>query len=357
MPNPVLFGFWDLQHLFAQRATNQRIPEITTAVDRSIAEHNRQFAAFMALFVRRTTEYKLRYVTRGSDRLQPLDENGRALPTMSPKSTYDVDFPIQDAGTAWGTNRITRLKMTVEEANQITAEKVQADMAWVWDHMMAALMANASWAFTDKEHGALNIQPLANGDGTLYARRNSFVLSADNHLLFQAAAISNSSGANPFPNIRQELIEHPENGNVVLSLIPPGLLTATEGLADFVGYDDPDIAPGQDAPRLIGRLQAQTPAEIIGKTDGNWIGVWDQVPDNRIISTTIGGEPTLGMREHPEAELQGFLRVDDRNDLPYYESHYVRHAGFGAWNRTGSTVTAVGESSYVVAPGFASPMP
>jgi hypothetical protein len=62
------------------------------------------------------------------------------------------------------------------------------------------------------------------------------------------------------------------------------------------------------------------------------------------------------MREEPEAGLQGFKRVAQRNDHPFYEDQYLRIAGFGAYNRIAAVVYRIGNASYAIPSGFTSPM-
>src|SRR5688500_13056238 len=98
MANQVLWGFYDLQGIFDQRV-NDNVTEVSAGIDASVAEHNRQMDAMLALFVTRTIEFKVRFRTATTANLQPLDQNGRALP-IRPSGYYETAFPILDAGTA-----------------------------------------------------------------------------------------------------------------------------------------------------------------------------------------------------------------------------------------------------------------
>lgn len=354
MANVVLYGFLDLQSVFAQRVTDDMIPVVNAAVDRSIAEHNRQMNALINLFVTRTTRFQERYTTPGNETLQPGDENGRYLPTKGGGS-YDVAYPLQFAGTAWGANRTARLKMTVEEVNNQLAAKMNADKRWVRNHILAALLADATWTFTDKEHGALTIQPLANGDGTLFSMLSGSDAGADDsHLLGQAGAIAND--ANPYPTIYDELMEHPENGGEVIAFIPNGLRATTEALTNFKEAIDPDITPGLSSDRLTGSLGVPVPGVVLGKVDRVWVVEWKVLPASRIVAVTTDGERPVAMREQPEPELQGFQRIGTRSDVPYSEDQYERQAGFGIRNRVGAVVMEIGDASYDTPTGWASPL-
>jgi hypothetical protein len=101
------------------------------------------------------------------------------------------------------------------------------------------------------------------------------------------------------------------------------------------------------------------PGTVIGKHDsGVWIVEWTSVPAGYILATMTEAEPALAMRQEPEASLQGFYKVpEDRNDHPFYEAQWARHAGFGAWNRVGAVVYRIGNGTYAVPANLTPPIP
>lgn len=356
MANQVLYGYHGLEDIFGQRITDAMVPQINNANQLSVDEHNRQLDALYGLFIRRTTDYKVRYQSATNARLQPLNENGRARPVQI-SGYYETAFPLQEAGIAWGANYRTRAKMTVEEANNITATMLAADIRWVRDHILAALYANATWTFDDPQHGDLTIQPLANGDTVTYNIVSGTDAGAtDTHQLATADAIADAT--DPFDDIYAELTEHPENTGEVVALIPTNLKSAVMGLAGYYPANDPNIQLGGNTAQLTGRLGVEVPGTVIGYHDaGVWLVEWQHMPSNYIIATTTGGERPIAMREEPEAELQGFRQVATREDHPFWESQWLRIAGFGAWNRVGAVVMRIGNGTYAVPTNYGSPMP
>src|SRR5690349_4717566 len=326
MANQVLYGFIGLKDVLGQRLSTVDAELITGAIQQSVDEHNRQMDALMSLFVSPVTSATERYKQTGPARLQPLDENGRA-------------------------------QMTVQDANDATAQMLEADMRWMRDHILSALFASATWSFTDPQYGTLTVQPLANGDTVTYAVQTGADSGAtDTHQLAQANAIGAGSD-NPFPTIRNELLEHPENSGDVIVFLPTGLKAATQALATFNPIADPNIQPGSGTDRLVGTLGVATPGNLIGYEDsGVWLIEWPSLPANYMIATTTGGDRPVGMREDPEAELRGFKRVAERDNHPFYESQWLRRAGFGARNRVGAAVIRVGNGTYAVPTGYTPPM-
>lgn len=354
MANQVLYGFYNRRDLLDQRVTNENIPEFNQAIDATLAEHQRQFNAFVSLFADRSTDYTRRYRQAIATRNQPLDENGRARP-IKRAGYYDIAFPIWSSGNAWGADYITRAKMTGQEVNDILGAMITGDIRWMRDQMLAALYADASWTFPDPEWGSLTIQGAANGDSVKYLIMNGSDAGAtDDHILAQASSIDNSN--NPFDNIYTDLTEHPENSGQIISLIPTNLKADVEALTAFTDYDDPDITPGDDTATLTGTLGVSTPGTVIGKANKVWIVEWPSLPDNYIISVASDGPRPLVMREDPEEELRGFNRVAERDDYPFYESQYLRRAGFGGQNRVAWRVDRIGNGTYAVPTGYTNPM-
>lgn len=354
MANALLYGFSQLKDLANQRAVEVRGDVLQAAIINSVAEHNREINALVGLFCKPTTEYSFKFRGASAGRLQAGDENSRALPTKG--SVYDVAFPIQKGDDAWGANKITRTKMTVQDVNNAVSNVLSHDATWVRDHVMAALFYNSTgWTFNDPQYGSLTIQGLANGDAVTYFKSGGGP-AADTHQLAQAAAIADAT--NPYPTIYSELIEHPENsGGDIITFIATDQVATTQALAAFIDIADPNIRPGNSSDSIVGTPGVSVPgsARLLGRTANQWVYEWASVPSGYLISVATGGEPPLAMRQDPEAELQGLVR-DTREDFPFAEEQYFRRAGWGAWNRVGAVVTRTGNGSYAIPTSFGSPM-
>ena len=351
----ILYGVLNELDLANKRVTEVGVSTVMTAVDRSVAEHDRQMRALLRLFVRQTTDFKTRFRSAAAARLQPLDESGRARP-IKPAGQYDLAFPIQAGGAAWGTDYVTSIKMTVADVAEITGLMQDADMRWMRDHLLAALFYKSStnpWTFNDRAHGDLSIYGLANGDTVTYTiLSGADAGTTDDHLLGSATLT-----ATVFQNIYTELKEHPENRGEVITFIPTAGKATVEGLTGFYPIADPNLRVGTGNTTLIGSLDVPLPGMIIGYIEGCWVVEWPSMPDNYIIGVTSEGDKPIAMREDEEPELQGFKKVAERNDYPWYESQWLRRAGFGAWNRTGAVVYRTNNATYASPTNYGSPMP
>lgn len=356
MANQVLYGFENLSDRFLERVSDSLIPVVNTAIEATLAEHNRQLNTFLALFADTTTDYSRRYRTPTANRLQPLDENGRARPIRT-AGYYDIAFPMHEAGTAWGQTYQASLKNTVQDVNNRMATLLYGDIMWMRDHVFAALYNNANWTYTDEEHGALTVKPLANSDSDTYLIQTGAQSgTTDTHYLAQANAIDDSN--DPFPAIYTELTEHPENGGQVIAFIPSGLKASVQGLTSFYTSNNAIVDPGPNAARVAQTLNAAVPGVQFGVHDsGIFLVEWSAMPANYIIAVTTQGDRPLAMREDTVPQLRGFNKVAERNDYPYFESQYLRKAGFGAQNRVGAVVQRIGSGSYAIPTGYSSPMP
>jgi hypothetical protein len=355
MATPVLLnGFSNLKDVVNERVTENLIPVVTDAIDQSIAEHNKVTEDMLRLFVTPITDFKIRYKSQAAAKLQPLDEHGRAR-KIKTTGSYELGFPLRQAGTALGDTRIAIAKMTVGDVNAKIAAILDADKRWLRDGILGAMFDNAGYTFSDDEHGDLPVKGLANQDGTLYLLRSGAEDGAEaNNYRFQSTLVTANS---PLPTIHRDLTAAPENagGGEVITFVASDLEDDIVALADFVDFEDADIRAASTREVLTGRLGVSVPGEVLGKSGKNWIVRWDSLPSSYMISMITAGPRPIAMRQHPEAELQGFNRVATRNDDPYYESQYVRYAGFGAWNRVGAIVTKIA-ASYAVPTNFEQPM-
>lgn len=355
MASQVLYGFYNLQDLFNRRVTEVGVDVVETAVQTTMAEHNRQLEAFRSLFATTTTEYKTRFKSAAASRLQPLDENGRAR-KVKPGGAYDIELPIKMAGTAWGANFVTLAKMRVEDVNAAMVTLTRGDIEWMRDNMLAAIFSDADYIVTDEEYGDLTIRGMANGDATKYQIQTgaSDGATAD-HYLAQVNPIADGAD-NPFPAIYNKITAHPENSGEVIVLVHTDEVASIKALTNFVEYADSNITLGANADQLTGRLNVAVPGRIIGYVDGCWIVEWGRMPSGYMVAVSENGDRPLSMRQDVETALQGFIKVAERNDYPFYESQYIRRAGFGGWNRVGAVVYRIGNAAYAVPGGYESPL-
>jgi len=355
MANTLAYGFVGLESIFAEKLEDVNVQIVMDAITQSVDEHNRQVTAMTGDMFAFTDQYKVRFQQPGSGTLQPLDEWGNPMPVKS-AGFYDVAFPIQGGGTAWGDNRVSRALMTVDDVNRLVLDSLQRDADWIKRHMLAAIFDNTTWTYSDPSHGSLTVQPLANGDAVTYVKRSGAV-AVDTHHLAQAAAIADAT--NPFDDIYLDLTEHPVNANgQVVCYVPTSNKAAVEGLAGFVEIGDPDVNEGVNTATISGRIDRGWGDEVIGKVNKCWIVESGILPDNYIVSNVRGAAPPLWARQYTASSLQGLITENHSPDGNMQEQRYIRYLGFGSYNRVGAMVNFIeaGDTTYDIPAGFAQPL-
>ena len=362
MANLLNYGFLSLEDLYAQRVNTVGIDRVYGAVQDSVDEYNRVVNAMMNGMVERTTMVQEYIELPGGGTLQPLTPDGNPLPIV-PSGQYTAGYPIHGAGTAWGTNRITREMLTVQEADRFTDDAFQKDADWRMRHLLAAILDETTWTFTDKYGGngtkglgALSVLPLANGDSVTYMRRGGSS-STDDHYLATASAIADN--ANPYTGIRAELIEHPTNTGPFVAYVSSSLIATTAALSEFVELNDMDVLyDGEDnlpnAPASI----LGPGDEILGKLKSSniWIVEWSRIPDGYIIAQALGAGPFVKMRELPVESLQGLFTEGFDVDGNHTGQRFLRWAGFGVANRVAAVVQQIGNGTYQIPSGYDAPL-
>lgn len=365
MANNNIYGFVSLQDLYDQRVSSVGLERVYSAINETLAEYTNILNEIMAAWVVRTTVAQIQFELPGSGTLQPLDEWGNPLP-VQPSGSYQVAFPIQGGGTAFGDNRVSRAMLTVEEVARMTDDATRRDKDWMIRHILAALYTPATWPYFDKVGadgsskglGNITIQPLANGDSVVYGRKAFKAAATDNHYLAQANAIDDAN--NPFPTIRTELAEHPSNSGPYVAYVPSNLVTSIGGLTEFVEAGDPDINLGANADTVTNPgAQVLGPGQtVLGKTkSGVWVVEMEMLPDNYMLAFALGAGPVLRMREYPAAELQGLFPEYHSPDGNVAITRLLRYTGFGVANRVGALAYRIGNAAYGAGPtGYIAPL-
>lgn len=362
--NLTAYGFLELKDLFGQTIQQTGAPTVQTAVVESLAIHSRQVNELIAAMVERVTGYSTRYQLPSGGSLQPLDEKGIPL-VVQPSGFYDVAWPIQGAGTAWGADRVAMALATLADANRFTVDALDRDADWMRRHILAAWFTNVTWTYADKQYGNLVVQPLGNGDTVVYLRKNG-TISTDTHFLAQAAGIADAT--NPYSVIYAELDEHPSNSGPYVAYIASDLVATTQALIALDESPDPDIRYGANTQVLasaqfdpddtsFGGSIVGFGDRVIGKANGVWIVEWGALPSTYIVAHAKGVNDVFGMREYPAAELQGLFPEFHSPDGNLNEMRSIRYCGFGALNRVGALVYRIGNGTYAVPTGFLAPLP
>lgn len=352
------YGFIGLEHLFDQRVKEYGVERVRGLIEKTTTAWNGEINAMMEGWAARTTIIKERVELPSSGTLEPLDETGWGNPSPTREwGYYDVGYPIQGAGAAWGTNRITTAMMTLDEANRQMLAIMRRDATWLRQHMLAAVFTNTEWTYADKFLGDVTVKPLANNDSVVYLKSGQTNPGTANHFLAQPQGISDAY--NPFPTIYDLLQEYPSNSGPYVVYVAPNLKASIEALADFAKVEDSDVDPRITRDRLkrVDRSVAMPGGRIYGKTDNVWVVEWRALPANYMVGYAMGAGKFLRMREYDDATLQGLFPEYHSPDGNLNLNRFLRYCGFGVYNRIAACAYQIGAASYAIPEGYSAPLP
>jgi hypothetical protein len=355
------YGFINYENQLADKVETIGIETIRDMVDESVRVWNEEINAFIDATVDRSTEESEFRVTEfaGGGILQPLDPDGNPRPRQVAGS-YQVGLPLRSAGDAYGFNRVTRAKATLEDVNRWTLESMTADKNWVRRFLIKALLWKDPWTYVDKDRPnapEITVKPLANGDSVIYQRLNADTPSTDNHYLAQAAVISDV--ANPFPAIYDDLWEHPKNNldqvDFVVTYVASNLEASIGGLTGLYEVKDRVIIPGIQNDRVDETILnfVGFGDKVIGYIDNHIVVRWSALPSSYMLTFAPQAEQkAVAIREHPEASLKGMRTEFADLDGNHQVIRVIRDAGFGVVNRVGAVAYYIGGASYTNPPAF-----
>lgn len=360
MANQVAYGFTTLEDVFERRLTVDNAQVVQTAIQESVVEHTRALNAAISRFSPATEEHVRRFTLQAGGTLQPVTEEGEALPTK-PGTYFDVAWPLQRGGDAWASTMESRELMTVGEANEMTMNSLLKDADWMMRHLLSAILDNTSWAYEDPRYQTLTIQPLVNGGVTLPIVGGG--TEASNHYSAQSAAIAD--GTNPFPTMMAQLKKHQSLVNVggpFVCYIPSNVVDDVKALTDFTPVRDEDIqyGSGSNQIRPVDLDAIKGPGqEVIGKCNEWWIVEWARLPNNYLFGHCLNAAPPLWHREQPAESLKGLILMNHNSGPNLQKVEVRRITGFGAVNRLNGIVKQVekGDTTYVIPTGYATPLP
>ncbi len=308
-----------------------------------------------------TTNFKERFQLGITGRMQRASEETTGAP-IARSGGWDVAYPI------W--NFHEGLQMSDVDAAYLTPQELQVHVDGIITRHLNAkrheilyrVFNNTQDTFTDKRHGSLTIEPLANGDSVLYPPVEGTETEAvDNHYLesgYAASAISDTN--NPVKTLVEELVEHGVQRTQDIPcavLINPAQQAKIEALAGFRSYITPAVIRGNDTAQ-INMPPQNLPGKIIGYVLGyGWISVWKWIPENYMVAVNLEAPQPLKMRVDPaQTNLGGgglVMLPEERNGVLTFNSWRLRF-GLGAANRLSCAVMELGTGgSYTIPTAYA----
>lgn len=359
MANEVAYGFITMIDRFTDRVTEANIEEVRTAIDESTRIWNEIVQAQLSAFCSVTTARAEKVLLPAAGMMEPLNADANPMPRRYTGS-FEAGYPVWWWGTAFGTNREERVKMTIGDMNRYTMEQLKEYSRRVQREVIKATLYNkgtSGWTFTDQRGNStdpdVTVRSLANGDANRYVFLNGNA-GTDTHYLFMSGTFSDANYA-AFSSAYSELREHPSNRlsetGYVISWVSSDLVSDIENLAALQEPKNDLIIPGISSDRVVDNatLRSLLPfgEKILGVVSNNLVVEWSALPGSHMLSWAADSEPTsLRMRVEPEAQLQGIFNEYGSADGNHLETRTLVKFGIAPHNRIGMVATTINAGSY-----------
>jgi len=334
------------------------------AVQQVIAEYNAASVAAQRMFVEGdTTDWLKRYKLPGGGRLQRTSLRA-PLAEFKAGGSWDVAFPLESFGTAFSIDRISMAYMTAQDLqNHLQTVQTQATNT-VRHEIFRRLFNNGGGSpipFVDDLRGTLNIQPLANGDSTVYPPKigSEAELTSHSHYIVSGYLGSAISDVNdPFLTVRDTFEEHfgaPTAGSNLAVFVNDDITTKVLDLTRVTDVNDRYVAQGVNT--AVVNAMPNIPGRILGRhSAGVWVSEWRWVPSGYMLAVDLNQAPPLMRRvDLPETGLQPGLQLIAKDmNYPIESSYWDMRFGYGVGNRlNGVIVQLKAPGTYDVPAAFA----
>lgn len=327
-----------------------------------LAQREADLQQALGVFVEMQTElYTENYKLPGGGRLQRRGGQAQSA-AVKGAGSWDTGYPLEDFGAqlAW-TDRVLGY-MSVREFNVHVQTIEEQDRNTVRFELLKALFndgGGSARTFVDPLHGSISVQPLANGDATLYppVLGSETEATADHYAETGYASASISDTNNPYKTIVAALTARfgrATGGRNVVTFINPAEETVTRNLSDFVPVEDRFIRSSAlaDIPQNL----PSVPGEVIGRVSGTWVVVWDWIPANYLLAIHLEAAAPLKMRVDPATTglVRGLHLAAMDEIYPFNMGHWSHAFGFGVGNRLNGYVLELGTGgTYTIPTAYA----
>lgn len=329
------------------------------AVKTLLDTYNAELRKMTSTFIEReTSEHKFRYKLPGGGRLQR--RGGQAsVGAVKATGSWDVAFPLEDFGAAFGGDEIALAYMSAGELDRHLQTIMIQDTNTVRYEILKALLNSAQRTFLDEIWGSLAVEPLANGDSVVYppvlGSESEATEQHYNGTNYTSANISDTN--NPCATARDELEEHfgaPQGGSNIACFFNPAQVAKVSALATFDALNDYAIRPGANVDTLVS-IPAGLPGRIFGRASSCWCVEWRWIPADYMLSIHLDApKPLIKRLDPPETGLgSGLQLVAKFEEYPLEASTYRNRFGFGAGNRLSAAMYQfVASTSYTTPTGY-----
>lgn len=351
-------GLEDTDRVFNATVGQRAIYELTNQYI-GVYRENQQLA--QSVFVEMmTADHKLRYKLPGSGYMQ---RRGRSATPAAIKAagSWDVAFPLEDFGDTIAADDVTMAYITAAELQRHIDTVLSRDANTRRFEILNRLFNSVASTFVDELWGSLTIQPLANGDATLYPPVIGSMTDATENLYLESGYASSaiSDTNNPYVTIANKLESHfgtPTGGSNIAVFINNAETAKTQALTNFIPITAMGINPGLQT-ATIGNMPPELTAgswRILGREEGAgcWVVEWRWIPSGYMIGVNLDAPKPLMERTDPaDTGLGTGLQLVARDiEFPWETSVWRDRFGYGTGNRLNGVAFELGTGGTYTVP-------
>ncbi len=314
------------------------------AVQDYFAMHNAEMEKIEALFVERTVEQaSLKYAQPlSAGYLQRLTGVAEAAARRG-RGSWSAGFLLEKFGDALMRSDDDMARMTPAEFETHVDGIRQNDRNTRRLRILQAVSSNASVTIEDdvEGFGSYTVVPLANTDGTNYARFTDGVLQeAENYIVSGYVAGSIDTTNNPVVTARNQIRTYfGQNGSQnLVTFIHSDETDVFSALPSFREIGDPYLRLGTGETQVVNQ-PANLPGVVLGRGYGSWIVEWDFIPSGYSFTMDLNAPKPL-FKRIPVAEFRqrkglqnGLTLINEQVDFPLHKATWEHWFGYGVANR------------------------
>lgn len=328
------------------------------ATEQLLGDHNADLEAALAVFVEGSTwDHVQRYKLPGSGE---LDRVGRLSRTAAAKAanSWDTAFPLEEFGRTIAGDRVSLAYMNLQQYQLHLDTVMIQDRNTVRKEMLRAIFNPTTRPFQDENWGVLNIQPLANGDGTMYPPRLGSIddTGENNYLAFAPATITDVN--NPIPTLVNQLEQHfgaPTGGSMIVVFCNNAQTAQLQSLSNFDPVPNRFVEYGENVSLVPeDKFPAGMPGRTLGESDSALLVEWRWIPANYLVAIHLEAPQPLKRRIDPPATGLGvgLQLVAQDIEHPFRSAEWSHRFGFGVGNRLNGVVMQLGQAGAYAAPAI-----
>jgi hypothetical protein len=354
-----LFGALDIKDTERPFTTDSNRRLIWDEMARIFQQWNQDLMDATRLFVQGDTDvFQERYELPGGGELQEEAFEGTRTAEVKRAGFWDVGYPLYQYGASIAWNDVAMAYLTMGQFEATVQTVLNQNNNTVFRLILQALFRATPATYTDKIHGAVTIQPLANGDAVLYPPRIAATAEATETFLiapnYTEATISDAN--DPFKVIQAKLEPYfgfAQGGGRVLALVASSIVPYARTLTNFIDvpYWNVQTSTLTDVPREGDVPNLPRNARVVGVCDGVTVAEWPRMPTGWIVGLHQDTMPPLKRRvDPPETGLASGLRpLTETYEHPFRTARWRNRLGYAVGNRLGAVVVALnGTTGYTV---------